>query len=659
MTSVDEHARAIERMLAGPLGLAGTGTGAETVPLSDALGRITAIDVSAAVDLPLFRNSQMDGFAARAADLVGAPVTLPVAGDIPAGHAQPPALVPGTVTRIMTGAIVPDGADCVVPVEDTRLSADPGFADPARPTGAPLQRSSAHPSPSRLRGSPETSCGNAAAICAAVNCSLPAGQRLAPRHLAALAAGGQNSVLVLRRVRVAVITTGAELAPAGAALASGQIFDANLVALSAAVTEAGAELVLAESSSDDTGEFLSILTRATRAADLVVTSGGVSQGAYEVVREALEPLGAVVGHVDMQPGGPQATAVVDGVPVVCFPGNPVSTQVSFVVFLRPILRRAAGLPALPPTARRLAGPVASVAGKRQFLRGRMLDDGTVETVAGAGSHLVAAMAACRRAPGHPPGDHRPCRGAGRGSVGTMTELTHLDGDGRARMIDVGQKAETTRAAVARARFVTTAEVLALVRAEGLPKADVLATARIAGISGAKKTSELIPLCHQVALSSVTVDFELGEDSIEIEAVARTRGQTGVEMEALTAVAIAGLTLHDMVKAVDPAAMLTEVRLEQKSGGKRGNWQRSMWQRSTGHAAADASGSRPTPVPPPGAPRASSSLRPAARPASAKTRPGRSSPTGCAGTDTTPRPCPSCRMPTSPAPSPKRWTPSRP
>ncbi|MGO4103706.1 bifunctional molybdenum cofactor biosynthesis protein MoaC/MoaB [Leifsonia sp. YAF41] len=169
----------------------------------------------------------------------------------------------------------------------------------------------------------------------------------------------------------------------------------------------------------------------------------------------------------------------------------------------------------------------------------------------------------------------------------MTDLTHLDGDGRARMIDVGQKAETARMAVARARFVTTAEVLALVRAEGLPKADVLATARVAGISGAKKTSELIPLCHQVALSSVTVDFELGEDSIEIEAVARTRGQTGVEMEALTAVTVAGLTLHDMVKAVDPAAMLTEVRLEQKSGGKRGNWQRSLWQRSTGHAASDA------------------------------------------------------------------------
>ena len=382
MTSVDEHARTIELMLAGPLGLAGTAIGAEAVPLSDALGRITALDVSAAVDLPLFRNSQMDGFAARAADLVGAPVTLPVVGDIPAGQAEPPALLLGTVTRIMTGAIVPDGADCVIPVEDTRLIADPSFTTTHAGASVTITVPRVAGDFVRERGS-DLRRGELL---------LPAGQRLAPRHLAALAAGGQNSVLVRRRVRVAVITTGAELVPAGAALASGQIFDANLVALSAAVTEAGAELVLAESSSDDTGEFLSILTRATRTADLVVTSGGVSQGAYEVVREALEPLGAVVGHVDMQPGGPQATAVVDGVPVVCFPGNPVSTQVSFVVFLRPLLRRAAGLTALPPTARRLAGPVASVAGKRQFLRGRIRDDGTVETVAGAGSHLVSAMA---------------------------------------------------------------------------------------------------------------------------------------------------------------------------------------------------------------------------------------------------------------------------
>ena len=157
--------------------------------------------------------------------------------------------------------------------------------------------------------------------------------------------------------------------------------------------------------------------------------------------------------------------------------------------------------------------------------------------------------------------------------GNGNSLSHLDSDGRARMVDVGGKAVNARTATATGRFVTTPEVIALVRADGLPKADVLATARIAGISGAKKTSELIPLCHQLPLSSVSIDFSFTADSILVSATAKTVGQTGVEMEALTAVAIAGLTLHDMVKAVDPSAVLGEIRLESKTGGKRGHWTR--------------------------------------------------------------------------------------
>jgi cyclic pyranopterin phosphate synthase len=149
--------------------------------------------------------------------------------------------------------------------------------------------------------------------------------------------------------------------------------------------------------------------------------------------------------------------------------------------------------------------------------------------------------------------------------GVQNPLSHLDADGRARMVDVGDKAITVRTATATGRLVTTPDVVALVRADDLPKADVLATARIAGISGAKKTSELIPLCHQVPLSSVTIDFQFTDDAILVSATAKTVGQTGVEMEALTAVAIAGLTLHDMV--------LSEIRLESKTGGKRGHWTR--------------------------------------------------------------------------------------
>lgn len=157
----------------------------------------------------------------------------------------------------------------------------------------------------------------------------------------------------------------------------------------------------------------------------------------------------------------------------------------------------------------------------------------------------------------------------------MTSFSHVDSEGRARMVDVSHKSDTTRIAIAAGELATTAEVVSLVRADGMPKADVLATARIAGISGAKKTSELIPLCHQLALSSVDVRFGFTDTTITVEATAKTTGPTGVEMEALTAVAVAGLTLHDMVKAVDPSATMNNVRLLSKEGGKRGRWSRAV------------------------------------------------------------------------------------
>ncbi|MGN0102002.1 MAG: bifunctional molybdenum cofactor biosynthesis protein MoaC/MoaB [Dietzia sp.] len=154
-------------------------------------------------------------------------------------------------------------------------------------------------------------------------------------------------------------------------------------------------------------------------------------------------------------------------------------------------------------------------------------------------------------------------------------LTHLDPEGRVRMVDVGDKAVTTRTATAEGVFRTRPDVVTMVAGDALGKADVLATARLAGIGAAKKTSELIPLCHQIPLNSVKVHFDLDDAAGEIvvRATAKTTGRTGVEMEALTAVSVAGLTLHDMVKAVDPLATMDGVRLAAKSGGKRGDWTR--------------------------------------------------------------------------------------
>ena len=158
---------------------------------------------------------------------------------------------------------------------------------------------------------------------------------------------------------------------------------------------------------------------------------------------------------------------------------------------------------------------------------------------------------------------------------TGPTLTHLDTEGRVRMVDVGDKAVTTRTATAEGVFRTRPEVVTMVAGDELGKADVLATARLAGIGAAKKTSELIPLCHQIPLNSVKVNFDLDHaaGTIRVTAVAKTTGRTGVEMEALTAVSVAGLTLHDMVKAVDPLATMDGVRLVAKSGGKRGDWTR--------------------------------------------------------------------------------------
>jgi len=153
------------------------------------------------------------------------------------------------------------------------------------------------------------------------------------------------------------------------------------------------------------------------------------------------------------------------------------------------------------------------------------------------------------------------------------ELTHVDATGAARMVDVTDKNVSARTAVATGTLRTTAEVVELLKRDGLPKGDALATARIAGIMAAKRTPDLIPLCHPIALSGVTVDLETDVDRVHIRATVRTTDRTGVEMEALTAVAVAGLALHDMVKAVDPAAVMDGVRVERKDGGKTGSWTR--------------------------------------------------------------------------------------
>jgi molybdopterin molybdotransferase len=383
--SVEQHRRDVEALL-GP-GLAGRAV--EQVGLVDALDRVLAAELRASADLPSFRSSQMDGYAVRAADVAGAaagaPVVLPVVAEIPAGPGGPVVLARGTAARIMTGAVVPEGSDAVVPVEDTDAERFGTHAAAARGAVGTDVGVLAPRDPGEF-------VRDVGSDVRAGDLVLAAGTLLGPQHLAAAASCGVAALDVRARVRVAVVSTGTEVVEPGASAAAGQVYDANLHGLAAAARRAGAEVVLTGRTGDEPRELAALLARAAEASDLVLTSGGVSQGAYEVVKDTLGD-DVTFRSVAMQPGGPQGFGTHHGTPILTFPGNPVSAQVSFAVFARDALERAAGRPQRADERRVVTSAIDSPPGKAQILRGRLGADGTVDLVGGAGSHLVATMAA--------------------------------------------------------------------------------------------------------------------------------------------------------------------------------------------------------------------------------------------------------------------------
>ncbi|WP_406674081.1 gephyrin-like molybdotransferase Glp [Nonomuraea sp. N2-4H] len=345
--------------------------------LEQTLGTTLAEDVTSPVPLPPFDNSAMDGYAVRAEDVKNAPVTLPVIDDVAAGSLELRAVGPGHSVRIMTGAPMPAGADAVVPVEWTDGGKVNVRIDRAAEAGNAVRRAGE-----------DVQAGEVV---------LKAGTVIGPAQLGIIAGVGRRRVRVRPRPRVVVISTGAELVEPGNPLSPGQIWDSNSYTLTAAVREAGADGFRAGSVGDDPGVLLDKLDTHLVRADAIITSGGVSMGAYEPVKEALSPLGTVrFEKVAMQPGMPQGFGVLgdDQVPIFALPGNPVSSFVSFMLFVKPALDKMRGLPGgMPPTVTaRTSGPLRSPSGRRSFLRGVLAGDGTVAPAHGQGSHQLAALA---------------------------------------------------------------------------------------------------------------------------------------------------------------------------------------------------------------------------------------------------------------------------
>ncbi|HEY7033001.1 MAG TPA: gephyrin-like molybdotransferase Glp [Thermomicrobiales bacterium] len=355
---------------------------AVAVPIVEALGLVLAEEIVAASPVPPFPNSAMDGYAVRASDTAGAsvqgPLHLRVVGEAPAGYAPTRNVEPGTAVRIMTGAPVPDGADAVVRFEETD-EGDRATAPDRRAGDTVAVRRTARPGENVRPAGEDVAAGDRV---------LAAGTAVRPAEIGVLAALGRDWVAVHRRPRVAILATGDEIVDAGSELGPGQIRNSNSPLVAALVRRCGGDPILLGVARDTTAELRAKLAEAKQA-DLIVTSGGVSRGDYDVVKDVLQTAGRVdVWQVRIRPGKPLAFGRIGGVPLIGLPGNPVAAAVAFEQFARPALRKLLGHRNLgiPIVQARLLDRIDNPGGRRHFVRVRVEADapgGYVARVAGS------------------------------------------------------------------------------------------------------------------------------------------------------------------------------------------------------------------------------------------------------------------------------------
>lgn len=359
----------------------------ESLAVAAAAGRILRGDVRARVDIPAFDNSAMDGFAVRFDDVAGAlPVRLDVVADVPAGSASDPVLAPAQAARIMTGAPLPSDADTIVPFEDTAGGLADSLGDVVIERAPQARGTYVRPRGADLRTG---------------DLVVPAGMELTPFRLGAISAAGVAHIVVSRRPRVAVVSTGAELAAPGSDLPRGRIPESNSVLLAALAVATGAELVLVRTVGDD-GDAVraAVLEAEELGADACVFSGGVSAGAFEPVRTQLAG-SMTFSRIAMQPGKPQGFGATEkGMLLFGLPGNPVSAAVSFEVFVRPALLAMQAAASLERPGMRLPAAVGwrSTVGRRQYLPAAIDRADPARwrvrpaTAGGSGSHLAGGLA---------------------------------------------------------------------------------------------------------------------------------------------------------------------------------------------------------------------------------------------------------------------------